>query len=600
MKQVTILFLVAALGGCANENPFMRTTVAGGFTPIYSSGLFDAFPGITTYGVNNSYYCVTFKHSAQGDSSTDGTLMFTTSLDGGNTWSAPASIFSPPTNFHEQDTNVTTLRRDGSLMISGMVESNSGSPTQGQVFVVQGTVSGATITWGAPTYLAAAFASTPNGFGFASDKVLELQNGNLLLSVYAAQSGATHYSSGVYTGTWNGSGFTWSSSATLIAAGSATEQYNETGLIQLPNGNVLAVIRHDVSSGSTGYSQSTSTDNGATWSGLTQPVNSAVVDRPGLGIDSSGRIIVSSANNGGFPAYWTSDDSGSTWTSPAQLSTLAQEYASLVYIGKNTWAEAIGLATAAGTKSAVYFNLFFDGPRPSSSSNIARVQSTTGSATGSLVETLAFALSNTAGNLLLALCRSFITGNSLTNVTVSDTQGNNWIVIGSTGSTASVSVNFLVAYCVNCKGGANTVSFTSNNSTVFTQCGMVVAEYAGIAKTLPLDAWTAFAATTSATVTPNSLTTTYPDLIILAFNNDTTGTPNYGVPTQGFSIQQGQNTLPSFADLLNAPAGAYAPTVSVGAGSVIWEAMTIGFTAAQLGSTGGGDLGPGYDFFYRF
>src|SRR5215472_3926206 len=117
---------------------------------IVSSGTFDGFPGIATYGPNNKYLVVTYMHSAVGDPNTDGLAKYVTSTDGGNTWSAPATMFTPPGSFHAQDTNVVQLRRDGSLLATGFIESNSGSPTQGQCYSLSGTVSGSTITWGSP------------------------------------------------------------------------------------------------------------------------------------------------------------------------------------------------------------------------------------------------------------------------------------------------------------------------------------------------------------------------------------------------------------------------------------------------------------------
>lgn len=81
----------------------------------------------------------------------------------------------------------------------------------------------------------------------------------------------------------------------------------------------------------------------------------------------------------------------------------------------------------------------------------------------------AFSYPNTAGNLLILACRVQERG----NCTVTDTQGNTWVVVYGSGITPG----FAFAYCLNCAGGPNTVTLngTTGGSDVTLQ--MLLAEY---------------------------------------------------------------------------------------------------------------------------
>jgi hypothetical protein len=92
---------------------------------------------------------------------------------------------------------------------------------------------------------------------------------------------------------------------------------------------------------------------------------------------------------------------------------------------------------------------------------------------------MAFSSNNGAGDLLVCVGRTNL-GNT-TGLTVSDSQGNNWII--EFVDSWTLTNTFFMAYAANCKAGANTVTIAQTGANI----SGVVAEYSGIPGAAPLD-----------------------------------------------------------------------------------------------------------------
>src|SRR5580698_2331986 len=87
---------------------------------------------------------------------------------------------------------------------------------------------------------------------------------------------------------------------------------------------------------------------------------------------------------------------------------------------------------------------------------------------------LAFTSNNTAGNILVCAGRNG--GGTYAPSTIVDSQGNTWVrLISDNWSTGN---EFFVFYCLNCKGGANTVTVTGHDA-ISNLLSMCIGEYSG-------------------------------------------------------------------------------------------------------------------------
>jgi hypothetical protein len=192
--------------------------------------------------------------------------------------------------------------------------------------------------------------------------------------------------------------------------------------------------------------------------------------------------------------------------------------------------------------------------------SIAFVQSTTDYASG------VFTNPNTAGNFLVCAFRGTAAA------IVSDT-------IGNTGWTKAVAVQQSdtngtgIWYCLNCKGGANTVSVSAAAS-------FVVVEYSGIALAAALDK------TNSATGSGNPYASgsigslaSANELIIGAVSNESTNN-NTDTPTGGFSDVANSVGNVFLANLIISTLGTYSYGGSYSSSSNNWAAAVASFIAA--------------------
>lgn len=181
-----------------------------------------------------------------------------------------------------------------------------------------------------------------------------------------------------------------------------------------------------------------------------------------------------------------------------------------------------------------------------------------GSATGAV----AFGSNNTAGNLLVAVVRN--------SSAVTDTLFNNWRVAAS-------SSNCTILYVPSCLAGANTATGAGANC-------IVVAEFSGAAKGLPLDQTSGLASGTSAAYLSTTLTISQAiELLIGGVTNETlnslTNTPGSGWADIG--ANGAGNAFMNY-EIISA-AGAFANNGGLSS-SVNWHAAAASFIPSTAGA----------------
>lgn len=172
---------------------------------------------------------------------------------------------------------------------------------------------------------------------------------------------------------------------------------------------------------------------------------------------------------------------------------------------------------------------------------------------------VAFGSNNTAGNVLVATC-----GNESNVITgISDTQGNIWTTFSGQVSGGHRS---LAAYALNCKGGANTVSFSTS---AFGFAQIAVAEYSGV-NTLD----SSNQASSSSSPGP-SVTTTHPNAVIILLADDSNTTYGAGAGYAARTDNVG-STRVLIEDQIVSSTGVFAPPYTGGGAGQV-SATTLAF-----------------------
>jgi len=280
-----------------------------------------------------SYRCGT------DDNSYDGAPYYQTSTDNGATWSAQQTLL-PIVGSDLREISLTLLR-SGKVIMS---YSTRRSGLLDQLYVMIGDPTPTGITWGNPILI-----PTPSLFQASiissdtSGKVLELQNGTLMLPVYGMLSGGSNRSATVVFSI--DGGLTWGGQVT-VAAADGVNWYSESNAVQLPSGRIVMLIRQDA--GTTGFAYSYSDNNGATWSSPTNVIAVSTPGRPSTIVLGSGGIFFMGRSSTGTitSASW---DGGATWVTPTSLGG-AEAGAAMVLQSSGD----IGTVSTRGIISIVY------------------------------------------------------------------------------------------------------------------------------------------------------------------------------------------------------------------------------------------------------
>lgn len=178
--------------------------------------------------------------------------------DAGEAWSTPeAFMAATATHVFGPAGMVADSEADGGRLWLAVMKAHSTSATTADDYSALVTSRDpATGVWSAPVTLPAIIA------GGTVISGLHIHNGELLATLYGKPAGAPKHLSRVYA--YNRSTGVWSVRGSIAIA---NRDAVEPTLVTLANGNLLMLIRSDVSAPYYSYAHtSISTDNGATWS----------------------------------------------------------------------------------------------------------------------------------------------------------------------------------------------------------------------------------------------------------------------------------------------------------------------------------------------
>lgn len=237
------------------------------------------------------------------------------SADDGATWGSEFDIYDPPSNWASA-VNVSCTS-SGRVFVT-LFRDVFGDTDSGEAGVVYSDDFGA--TWSAWIDL-----STPSGFtreSFTAGPVIEMPNGDLLVTVEGTDSGDNDPDESVKTVKSTDGGGTWGSAVTVRLYDDDTRPYYESQLVPLPNGDLLCV--HRTSDGDGTHYISKSTDSGATW-GVPYAAFSGH-GRPHTILLSSGTLLcITRQNVGDYVIAFSSRDWGVTWSAEIEVDATPYE-----------------------------------------------------------------------------------------------------------------------------------------------------------------------------------------------------------------------------------------------------------------------------------
>lgn len=209
-----------------------------------------------------------------------------------------------------------TLLANGKILLTAYKDDGTG------IGLVTATINGNnTLTFSSITFLAPQFSR----YVYTSGPVLMLKNGSLVMPIWGENTGDTYNSSAVIISNNNGS--TWGSKITVASGIGEASGFTETGLMQMTNGDIVAILRASNLSGESygKYYRSISTTNGLAWTTPTVSLDITRVGRPSLARTASNGLFLVCRGNVFIPflnarnVYQTSWDEGVTWSPPLAI-----------------------------------------------------------------------------------------------------------------------------------------------------------------------------------------------------------------------------------------------------------------------------------------
>lgn len=205
------------------------------------------FPAIARLA--NGHLLVVFYDSPEHVSA-EGRISVVKSVDGGRTWSAPLVAVDSPLDDRDPSIMATT---GGTLLLSYFSVDQAGAPGSGGVFVARSADQGA--TWSPPAKVATTLRNPAS-----SARIVELENGDLLIPIYGATAGRAR--SAIIRS--SDQGRSWPEGREAVINSPVPLDLVEPALVNLGMGHLRILMRTE---GSDGLAMdSRSSDGGRTWS----------------------------------------------------------------------------------------------------------------------------------------------------------------------------------------------------------------------------------------------------------------------------------------------------------------------------------------------
>lgn len=218
-----------------------------------------------------------------------------------------------------------TVRLRSGRMLSIDFKPQSATATTATIATFSSDNNGATWSRGTTTFTAPSGKQFDFPLGLRTDEQpIELADGTIVMSYYTHWLGDPTWSAELMQSNDGGTSFTRRG---VIAAGTSSSGYNEAGIAQLPNGNLIAVVRTAVvgAFGPTNLVYTTSTNGGVGWSAPAsllvsfdgQPAATKPGINPQLVLMPNGILVLSSGrDNTGNGNNWvamSTNGSGTGW-----------------------------------------------------------------------------------------------------------------------------------------------------------------------------------------------------------------------------------------------------------------------------------------------
>lgn len=281
---------------------------------IIDDGKYNAFPDMCVH--TGVLWCV--YRTADTHTSINGQIAVQKSTNGGPTWGAQTIIAPTPPAGHDWRDPCIVNTRTGKEIIAHM-DYPSGGPYPEGPYVMTSTDGGGAFTSTALLTLASGFTQS-----CAPMRFLQHSTGPLVMSLYGQDTGDTDDRPAFTRSTDDA--VTWGS---VIRAGTASCGLSESGLIELADGSIHALLRSSTDPGSIWDIHST--DVGLTWS---SPAAlslgfSVTPGHPGTArMPVSGTTVIFYRHTGGSATYWTySEDDLATWAPGILFSSDTYVYA---------------------------------------------------------------------------------------------------------------------------------------------------------------------------------------------------------------------------------------------------------------------------------
>lgn len=275
--------------------------------PIVGASPFNGYPGIARLNTGSQLQLVAAYRTSANEINTDGVLNYKITEDGGATWGSAATLYNPGAGLDARGVSLLLLQ-NGTILANFAVANTSVYNTWNS-YVMIGTVSGATISWGAPILINGGAGAT-NYISYGQG--VQLSDGTIVLPMQFALTGKSYSSAGVIK-SLNAAGTAWSDRIAITPAADAnSDAYNETGLVVFGDDSLAAYIRHDAGA-TKGYAraQSADIDN---WTGLADVISIASLWGQPTPVNRETAVWLMARNASAQSTYWqTSDAEGTTF-----------------------------------------------------------------------------------------------------------------------------------------------------------------------------------------------------------------------------------------------------------------------------------------------